>query len=221
MPRLSLWLFTAFWACTSHEPHKTIPIQPLIHFYCQNVQDLTPDSKGKIWVLKADAETRVQQHKDSILCITLSMNKADTVFPTAVFQLKNLRYLSLPMCGFRTIPPGIAQLTQLESLDINYGALQRLPDDFCGLLSLKSANFLHSNLQELPYCIGQLKRLESLHLGFTRIHQLPEGIREITGLKSLLIQNTPDNPHLTPEAARQIAEWLPDCEIYYKMVSDQ
>ncbi|HLP94581.1 MAG TPA: hypothetical protein VK168_11125 [Saprospiraceae bacterium] len=194
---------------------------PPVPYFSLNVGELEPDDAGRVWVLQADQQTKVHLHKDSIESLTLAMDMADTVFPTAIFQLKNLRVLLLPMRGFRSIPQGISQLKRLETLDINHGALVSLPDDFCQLSSLKSASFLYSPLERLPDRIGELKKLEMLHLGFTRITALPESMQHLSALKSLLLQNTPDQPHLSQEAVEQLKTNLPNCNIHYRIVAVQ
>lgn len=219
MTRSFIFLVIVFGACTASEPSKPVPAKPPHMYYCLNIEELTPDSTGFVQVLLSDNEHEpsVRLHKDSIKGLILASDWADTIFPISVFQLKNLRNLSMSMRGFKTIPPGISKLTKLESLNINYGSLMYLPEDFCNLSSLRSASFMYSALSILPDCIGQLNQLEELSLGYSRINKLPEGIRALTGLKHLLIQNTPDQPHLTMEDVKKLTEWLPNCEIYYKI----
>ncbi|MBP6810503.1 MAG: leucine-rich repeat domain-containing protein, partial [Saprospiraceae bacterium] len=130
---------------------------------------------------------------------------------------KNLRFLGIGMRGFKTIPAGISQLKYLEEIDFQHGSIETLPDDFCQLRNLRNAIFLFSNLKELPECIGDLENLEYLHLGHTYITRFPESMKNLKKLKIVLIQQSPDKPHISESEYLKLKSWLPKCGIHYEL----
>ena len=188
-----------------------------VYYYATSIKALTPDQNGLVTLKSATASVETQVMIDSVRVLDTNEDWEDETFPKAVFDFKNLRLLSVGMRGFKTFPTGISQLKQLEEIDFQHGSIEKLPNDFCQLRNLRSAIFLFSNLKELPECIGDLEKLEYLHLSFTHITRFPESMKNLKKLKMILIQQSPDEPHIAESEYLKLKSWLPKCGIHYEL----
>lgn len=122
-------------------------------------------------------------------------------FPTAIFKLKNLRYLKLGLNihhiasgrpGYKikkqiTIPASIAQLKGLEELHIGGCGLTALPTEIGQLKYLKVLDVSANKLTSLPASVGQLKNLQEFHFAGNKLTTLPKEIGQLKKLESLYI----------------------------------
>ena len=94
------------------------------YYYLKNVADDVPDKQGRVQLFVDSAEDSVWVAVDSVQVLHVFPDGADTLFPTAVFNFKNLRFLWLGMRAFERVPGEIASLDKLEVLDFQHGALR-------------------------------------------------------------------------------------------------
>jgi Leucine-rich repeat (LRR) protein len=188
-----------------------------VYYYAASEAALHPDAKGMVLLNTALKDSSALVHIDSVRILNVEPDFDHDNFPEAVFKFKNLRLLWVGMRGFKTIPPGISQLKYLEEIDCQHGAIETLPDEFCQLKNLRTAIFLFSNLKELPECIGELENLDYLHLGQTHITRFPKSMRSLKKLRMVMIQQSPDGPHISKATYRKLKHWLPNCGVGYEL----
>ncbi|MFE4076980.1 COR domain-containing protein [Peribacillus sp. YIM B13477] len=101
------------------------------------------------------------------------------VFPTHIFDLRNLTKLALPS-NFKEIPAGIDKLVNLDFL-----------------------NIIETEITHLPEEIGNLIKLTVLRLDNSKIKTLPRSIRNLSNLKLLGLDNTYFQTFIAPEILAQ------------------
>lgn len=91
---------------------------------------------------------KAKANPDKVFYLDLSLQKLK-VFPTEIFQFKNLKELHLSYNYWPTVPEGWGALTQLELLDLsgNY-YLNKLPTDLGKLKSLKELDLKDNKLNK-------------------------------------------------------------------------
>jgi Leucine-rich repeat (LRR) protein len=130
-----------------------------------------------------------------------------TALPNAIFQISNLKYLSMSRLNYEALPDAISEVWSLQALHITDSLyllrlpesigklkklrtlnlsgcwyLNRLPDSIGGCHMLSNIDLWHcENLTVLPNSIGRNKELRVLRLGCTRLRRLPS----ITTLENL------------------------------------
>lgn len=130
--------------------------------------------------------------------------------PMEVFELENLRDLSLAGNRISSIPEEIGNLVMLErfviagnlleSLPDSIGKLKnlegfwchgnlinRIPNTFGDLESLKKCSLSGNQIQELPSTIGKMTQLEVLEVAGNRLHELPTLVGGLKSLKNLIV----------------------------------
>ncbi len=196
---------------------RLVDLEKEVYYYAESNKALIADQDGMVTLKTASDTGAIRVKIDIVRALDPNGDWEDEVFPKAVFGYKNLRFLGIGMRGFKTIPAGISQLKYLEEIDFQHGSIETLPDDFCQLRNLRNAIFLFSNLKELPECIGDLENLEYLHLGHTYITRFPESMKNLKKLKIVLIQQSPDKPHISESEYLKLKSWLPKCGIHYEL----
>ncbi len=134
--------------------------------------------------------------------------------PPALFQLTNLKRLTIEEDDISILSPSIGQLTLLQTIRFKKIKIERLPESignlahleelqlmYCynlkdipetinQLQCLKVLNLIHSYaLKKLPKTIGHLKHLEELNLAYSGITALPQSIGLLENLKILNLSN--------------------------------
>jgi Leucine-rich repeat (LRR) protein len=114
-----------------------------------------------------------------------------TTIPTTLFQLSNLRCLSLNIvdrgCGLLRVPEQLRELKSLEDLCLagNYCLENESLDIIGNLTTLKYLDLNNTNISFLPESIGNLTNLSILDLGANELTILPESIGNLTNLSIL------------------------------------
>ncbi|HEC39292.1 MAG TPA: leucine-rich repeat domain-containing protein [bacterium] len=98
--------------------------------------------------------------------------------PQEVFELKNLKSLSLEFNQITEIPKDISNLTSLKYLDVDYNQLTVLPEIIGEMRLLKSLGIMYNNISSLPISIKNLKNLKHIYLRGTKITQAPEFLKD-------------------------------------------
>jgi len=97
--------------------------------------------------------------------------------PQEIFELKNLRTLSLEFNQIKNIPDDISELKLLKYLYLCYNQLKELPESIGNLTSLKGLNLIHNNLSTLPKTMRNLKNLKHIYVRGTKIKKAPKFIK--------------------------------------------
>jgi len=116
--------------------------------------------------------------------IDLDYNKIDTL-PLQLFQMENLRTLSLSDNLIAIIPSEIWQLKNLNYLDLFYNKLSTLPATIGQLKSLRVLDLSYNQLCILPEELWQLKNLTKLYLNSIQLSSLPKSISQLEKLKEI------------------------------------
>jgi len=121
-------------------------------------------------------------------------NKGLTEIPKEVFDLIDLRYLSLDTDiesneeyknNIRNIPSDICRLKNLVTLKLNNNKVEQLPIELSSLKTLKNIELSNNLLKELQTDIAKLPNLQNLVLKDNPIDNIPPEIIE-RGIKSIL-----------------------------------
>ncbi|KAL6641991.1 hypothetical protein ACP70R_020172 [Stipagrostis hirtigluma subsp. patula] len=134
-----------------------------------------------------------------------------TSVPSAILQIKHLRYLSISRDNFRILPEAISDIWGLQALHVtvcpyllklpeSIGKLQKLrtlnlsfcaslmslPDSVGDCHMISSMDLSHcERITVLPNSIGRNKKLRELRLGSTQIERLPSSITTLGNLEIL------------------------------------
>ena len=108
-----------------------------------------------------------------------------SAIPAGVFDLRNLRDLSLAGNSLTSLPPEIGNLTCLERLVLAGNDLEALPGELTLLSSLRGF-WAHGNrLTALPEDWAALGSLETLSLAGNAIERVPDSVGALTALTEL------------------------------------
>ena len=97
--------------------------------------------------------------------------------PEEIFELTNLKSLSLEFNELTEVPDEISNLVSLKYLYLDYNLLEVLPESVGRLSSLKGLSIIHNNISYLPESIRNLKRLRHIYVRGTKIIQAPEFLK--------------------------------------------
>lgn len=119
----------------------------------------------------------------SLLTFSINSSKIENLQP--IFQLTQLRTLSLTRVSINQIPDEIGMLTHLDFLTLDSTGISTLPDTVSNIQSLR---FLFLNMNQfvsIPECICKLKNLVNLKMTYNKIITIPECISQLTKLHTL------------------------------------
>lgn len=127
----------------------------------------------------------------------LNLKKDDAVFPSKVFQFKNLKtltigdyqdYYSQTHAPLSNIPEEIGVLSKLEGLTIINTAIKSLPESVGKLKKLETLNVMNCQLESLPDSLFLLPKLKYIFADNNKIATIPDHI-QLSNLNSLSIAN--------------------------------
>ncbi|MEG4285454.1 COR domain-containing protein [Microcoleus sp. A006_D1] len=108
-----------------------------------------------------------------------------TEFPDVVFQLTNLKILSIVDNQITVIPEAISQLSNLTQLDLDSNQITVIPDAIGQLSNLTGLVLSRNQITVIPDAIGQLSNLTELFLHHNQITVIPEAIGQLSNLTNL------------------------------------
>ncbi|KAJ1256654.1 hypothetical protein BS78_K338600 [Paspalum vaginatum] len=148
--------------------------------------------------------------KAKLLRSVIADHITSTVVLTAIFQVKNLKYLEMTRLQCEALPEAISDIWSLQAVHLTYSLLIKLPKSIgklqklrtlnvsgCGKLkclpdSIGDCNMLSSIdlcnckvLTDLPNSIGRNEKLRVLRIGCTKIEKLPSSITTLKNLECL------------------------------------
>jgi len=118
--------------------------------------------------------------------------------PETLFELTQLKELSLSGNQLKILPESISKLKHLEVLDLAGNALKHLPTEIEKLLHLRHLDLAYNHITNLPQEIGQLKLLNYLDCSANQLTRLPLGLFTCSELQTLRLGDN-DLQHLPEE----------------------
>jgi len=139
--------------------------------------------------------------------LSISYNQITTI-PSAIAQLSNLTELHLSDNQITAIPDAISQLSNLTTLYLDSNKITAIPDAIAQLSNLTSLSIYTNKITAIPDAIAQLSNLTRLYLYSNKITVIPDAITQLSNLTSLYL----DNNQITaiPDAIANLANltWL-------------
>lgn len=133
--------------------------------------------------------------------------KVYTSLEEALLEPQNVYRLKLTKLAQRdSLPKELFQLTELRELTVKGCRLCIVNQDICLLTRLQYLNLDHNKLVRLPESLGQLRDLRTLVVSRNLLETFPDAIAQ---LKSLATIDAWNNPlYVLPESISQLAQTL-------------
>ncbi len=124
--------------------------------------------------------------------------------PALIYELTQLKKLSMPGVKSSPLSKKIGNLTGLTELSLFANRLSELPNSIGKLINLEVLNLSSNQLKIVPPQIRQLKKLSSLYLSYNPITDLPDWLSEFKHLKHFTSPAAGDQ--VNRETARHLKE---------------
>lgn len=167
-----------------------------------------PDDDGTVYT---SVEAALKAEKNVYrLKITKLANKDS--LPEELFQLTELRELTVKGCKLCRLNQDIGKLTKLQYLNLDHNKLLRLPETIGNLTDLRTLVVSRNILEELPESIGNLHQLATIDAWGNPLYVLPESISELR--KTLTVLDLRQIP-LTKWEYEAMEKLLPETDIKF------
>ena len=153
----------------------------LISFFCiaGNAQKVrygySQDDDGTVYKSIDEA----LQNVDKAYRLKLVNKRRMDSLPEKIFQLKNLRELTVKGCKLEVLNQRICELDKLIYLNVGSNRLVRLPESIGKMKELKGLVISRNKIYELPESIGQLTKLEIIDAWDNPLYVLPASITNL------------------------------------------
>lgn len=192
--RFILFLFLSLWSLSLIAQKTTI-------LY-------SADDDGKIYTSIAEA---LQSEKPVYRLKITKLAKKDSL-PEELFQLTELRELTVKGCKLFLLNQNIGKLTKLQYLNLDHNKLLRLPETLGNLTDLRTLVISRNIVETLPESIGNLHQLSTIDAWGNPLFVLPHSITNISKtLKVLDLRQIP----LTKWEYEDMEVLLPDTDIKF------
>ena len=166
------------------------------------------DDDGKVYTSIAEA---LQSEKPVYRLKIKKLENKDSL-PEELFQLTELRELTVKGCKLCRLNQNIGKLTKLQYLNLDHNKLLRLPETICFLADLRTLIISRNILEELPERIGNLHQLTTIDAWGNPLYVLPQSITSISKtLKVLDLRQIP----LTRWEYEAMEQLLPETDILF------
>ncbi|MBR6903566.1 MAG: leucine-rich repeat domain-containing protein [Bacteroidales bacterium] len=132
--------------------------------------------------------------------------------PEELFQLTELRELTVKGCRLCRLNQNIGKLTKLQYLNLDHNKLLRLPESIGRLSDLRTLVISRNILEELPESIGSLRQLATIDAWGNPLYVLPNSIGELR--KTLRVLDLRQIP-LTKWEYEAMEQLLPETDILF------
>ena len=177
-------------------------------FAQKNTIAYSPDGNGKTYT----SLTEALQEPEKVYRLKLTKLANRDSLPEELFQLTELRELTVKGCRLCVLNQNIDKLTKLESLNLDKNKLLRLPESIGNLKNLKYLCISRNIIETLPNSISNLKQLAYIDAWDNPLYILPESIRSLQKtLQTLDLRQIP----LTKSEYKAMQELLPNTEILF------
>lgn len=172
-----------------------------------------PDDDGKVYTSLGEA---LQSEKPVYrLKITKLANKDS--LPEELFQLTELRELTVKGCKLCRLNQSIGKLSHLQYLNLEHNKILRLPETIGNLTDLRTLVISRNILEELPEGIGNLHQLVTIDAWGNPLYVLPHSIANISkSLKTLDLRQIP----LTKWEYEAMEKLLPETDIQFTNICE-
>ena len=168
----------------------------------------TPDDNGKTYT----SLTEALQEPEKVYRLKLTKLANRDSLPEELFQLTELRELTVKGCRLCVVNQNIDKLTKLEDLNLDKNKLLRLPESIGNLKNLKYLCISRNIIETLPNSISNLKQLTYIDAWDNPLYILPESIKALQkSLQTLDLRQIP----LTKTEYKAMQELLPNTEILF------
>lgn len=167
-----------------------------------------PDDDGTVYT---SAEAALKAEKPVYRLKIKKLENRDSL-PEELFQLTELRELTVKGCKLCRLNQNIGKLTKLQYLNLDHNKLLRLPETIGSLADLRTLVISRNILEELPERIGNLHRLATIDAWGNPLYVLPPTIANLSGtLKVLDLRQIP----LTRWEYEAMEQLLPETDILF------
>ena len=147
-----------------------------------------PDDDGTIYTSVAAA---LKADKPVYRLKITKLAKKDSL-PEELFQLTELRELTVKGCKLFLLNQNIGKLTKLQYLNLDHNKLLRLPETLGNLTDLRTLVISRNIVETLPESIGNLHQLSTIDAWGNPLFVLPHSITNISKtLKVLDLRQIP------------------------------
>ena len=149
-----------------------------------------PDDDGTIYT---SVEAALKADKPVYRLKITKLAKKDSL-PEELFQLTELRELTVKGCKLFLLNQNIGKLTKLQYLNLDHNKLLRLPETLGNLTDLRTLVISRNIVETLPESIGNLHQLATIDAWGNPLFVLPHSITNISKtLKVLDLRQIPLN----------------------------
>ncbi|MEI6428463.1 MAG: COR domain-containing protein [Pseudanabaena sp. ELA607] len=110
-----------------------------------------------------------------------------TTIPQEIFQLTNLKELSISYNQITAIPDEIANLANLTTLNLNDNQITAIPDVIDNLTNLTRLVLYANQISVIPDAITNLVNLTALYLDSNQITAIPDEIANLANLAKFIL----------------------------------
>lgn len=167
-----------------------------------------PDDDGKVYTSISEA---LQSEKPVYRLKITKLTSKDSL-PEELFQLTELRELTVKGCKLCRLNQSIGKLTHLQYLNLDHNKILRLPETIGNLTDLRTLVVSRNILEELPESIGNLHQLVTIDAWGNPLYVLPHSIANIN--KTLQVLDLRQIP-LTKWEYEAMEQLLPNTDIKF------
>jgi Leucine-rich repeat (LRR) protein len=167
-----------------------------------------PDDDGTVYT---SIEAALKADKPVYRLKIKKLENRDSL-PEELFQLTELRELTVKGCKLCRLNQDIGKLTNLQYLNLDHNKLLRLPETIGNLTDLRTLVISRNILEELPESIGSLRQLATIDAWGNPLYVLPHSIGELR--KTLRVLDLRQIP-LTKWEYEAMEQLLPETDILF------
>ena len=119
------------------------------------------------------------QNPDRVYRLKLVNKRRMDSLPEKIFQLKNLRELTVKGCKLLVLNQRISEFQKLIYLNVGSNRLVRLPESIGDMKELKGLVISRNKIYELPESIGKMTNLEIIDAWDNPLYVLPNSITNL------------------------------------------
>jgi Leucine-rich repeat (LRR) protein len=167
-----------------------------------------PDDDGKVYTSLSEA----LQSDRPVYRLKITKLASKDSLPEELFQLTELRELTVKGCKLCRLNQSIGKLSHLQYLNIDHNKILRLPETIGNLTDLRTFIISRNILEELPEGIGNLHQLVTIDAWGNPLYVLPQSINKISNtLRVLDLRQIP----LTKWEYEAMEQLLPHTDIKF------
>lgn len=167
-----------------------------------------PDDDGKVYTSISEA----LQSEKPVYRLKITKLASKDSLPEELFQLTELRELTVKGCKLCRLNQSIGKLTHLQYLNLDHNKILRLPETIGNLTDLRTLVVSRNILEELPESIGNLHQLVTIDAWGNPLYVLPHSIANIN--KTLQVLDLRQIP-LTKWEYEAMEQLLPNTDIKF------